>query len=109
MGFVEAGQNVKIKLSTYSFQRYGMINATVENISADSINGQNRDGTSTPSQFGYKAILTLESQKLEKQGIQFDLRPGMQVSAEIRTGSRSVVEYLLSPVRKMLSEAAHER
>lgn len=109
IGFVEAGQNVKIKLSTYSFQRYGMINATVENISADSINGQNRDGTSTPSQFGYKAILTLESQKLEKQGIQFDLRPGMQVSAEIRTGSRSVVEYLLSPVRKTLSEAAHER
>ncbi|WP_024461682.1 HlyD family type I secretion periplasmic adaptor subunit [Marinimicrobium sp. LS-A18] len=109
IGFIDSGQNAKIKLSTYSFQRYGMIDATVENISADSISDQNSSDTSTSRQFGYKAILTLEQQQLVKQGIHFDLRPGMQVSAEIKTGSRSVVEYLLSPVRKTLSEAAHER
>ncbi len=109
IGFVEAGQSTKVKLAAYSFQRYGMIEAQVEHISPDALQDQQRGGSQNSQHLGYKAILLLTQQELEHQGAQLPLRPGMQVSAEINIGSRSVVEYLLSPVKKTLSEAAHER
>jgi len=112
IGFIAPGQTAKIKLAAYSFQRYGMVDAEVEHISPDSLTNQDNNGEAaarSAQRVGYKAILRLKQQQLQNQGMSFDLRSGMQVSAEINTGSRSVVEYLLSPVQKTLSEAAHER
>jgi hemolysin D len=60
-------------------------------------------------QAAYRAIITLGSGHLESQGRQLRLVPGMQVNAEIHLGTRSVLEYLLSPVQKVVQEAGRER
>jgi len=60
-------------------------------------------------QAAYRAIITLGSGYLESQGRQLRLVPGMQVNAEIHLGTRSILEYLLSPVHKVAHEAGRER
>ncbi|MDQ5902994.1 MAG: rane fusion protein hemolysin, partial [Pseudomonadota bacterium] len=57
----------------------------------------------------YKALVSLKAMKLEMDGEKFPLSAGMQTSAEIMLGTRTVAEYLLSPVRKAWHEAGRER
>ena len=57
----------------------------------------------------YRALIYLSGSHLESQGRQMKLVPGMQVNAEIHLGTRSVLEYLLSPVQKVAHEAGRER
>ena len=57
----------------------------------------------------YRTLVDLKSQTLDADGVKYRLSPGMQVSAEIHLGTRSVLEYLLSPVQKAFHEAARER
>ena len=57
----------------------------------------------------YRALITLNRDYLESQGRRLRLVPGMQVNAEIHIGTRSVLEYLLSPVQKVAHEAGRER
>jgi HlyD family secretion protein len=57
----------------------------------------------------YKTLGNLKSQFLEADGEKHRLTAGMQVSAEINLGTRSVLEYLLSPVTKAFQEAGRER
>ena len=61
------------------------------------------------AQDAYRALINLGSSHLESQGRQLRLVPGMLVSAEIHLGTRSVLEYLLSPVQKVVHEAGRER
>ena len=56
-----------------------------------------------------RALIDLESQFLESDGRRYTLAPGMQVMAEVNLGSRTVLEYLLSPVQKAFHEAGRER
>lgn len=118
IGFVRPGQPVKLKVSSYRFQKYGMINGVVEQVSADASDGSN--GTSsTPqaatmhgsdgSRLFYRTIIRLEEQQLVTDGTVMNLSPGMQVAAEIKLGTRSVLEYLFSPVTKAFHEAGRER
>jgi HlyD family secretion protein len=119
VGFVYPQQEVKVKLAPYPFERYGMLDGTVERIQADSDNdsqtqSQNKDSSSTKDKTQtppsvYKAIISFKSQVLESDGQKLKLVPGMQVIAEINQGSRSVMRYLLSPVSKTLIESGHER
>ena len=57
----------------------------------------------------YKAVIKLDSQQLVAGDSRWPLVPGMHVAAEIKQGTRTVLEYLLSPVSKSLHEAARER
>ena len=57
----------------------------------------------------YKALVRLDMQHLETDGQRMRLSPGMQVVSEIHQGSRTVMEYLLSPVQKAWQEAGRER
>ena len=57
----------------------------------------------------FRALIDLEHQALESDGRRYALAPGMQVMAEIHLGTRSVLEYLLSPVTKAFHEAGRER
>ncbi|MFZ6708173.1 hypothetical protein [Undibacterium sp. TC9W] len=68
------------------------------------------DGSNNTSIATYKARVQLNQQTLiDGQGNKLSTTPGMQVVAEINQGKRSVLEYLLSPVRKAVSEAGRER
>jgi HlyD family secretion protein len=110
IGFVRQGQSVKVKLLSYEFQKYGMIDATVNSVSADVSTPGKQNGQSSPDKVtGYKTLVNLDDQYLERNGQQFDLRPGMQVTAEIKLGTRSVFDYIVSPITGALSEAATER
>jgi len=107
-GLVRAGQAAKLKLSSFPFQRYGMLEGRVLRISADSTE---RAGTGANSGGGYayRALVELAQQELRVGHAAHALLPGMQLTAEIRLAERSVLEYVLSPVQKVASEAGRER
>jgi HlyD family secretion protein len=115
VGFVHAGQTARIKLASYEFQKYGTINAEVERVSADAIDNADTGSDSGDEQrppgssLSYRTVLALETQHLARNGKRFDLRPGMHVTAEIKLGERSVLEYLFSPIQATVSEAGTER
>ena len=116
VGFVYPHQKVKIKLAAYPFQQYGMLDGEILTLSADANDDQqnqqrqnteaNRD--KTPPSI-YKALVSLDTQQLTVDKSQFKLVPGMQVTAEINQGKRTVLEYILSPLEKTVRESAHER
>jgi HlyD family secretion protein len=108
-GFVEAGQRARVKLAAYPFQKYGMLEGRVEQLSADARERADSIGARPPAEAAYRALIRLESNLLESGGRRLRLVPGMLASAEIHLGTRSVLEYLLSPVRKVVHEAGRER
>jgi HlyD family secretion protein len=63
----------------------------------------------TAAQLQYKAVIALDSQRLLAQGRMLRLVPGMQVIAEINQGKRTVLNYLLSPLRTTLYDSGRER
>ncbi len=116
IGFVREGQPVKVKLVAFPFQKYGMVEGKVEHVSADAADSNTGNGnTPAADKSGkappplYKALVALKSMYLDAEGERFYLGAGMQANAEILLGTRTVMEYLLSPVRKAWHEAARER
>jgi hemolysin D len=122
VGFVQVGQAVQIKLAAYPFQKYGMLTGKVIHVSADATESSkantsanqsngNASGEGVPaSPAVYKARVQLDAQVLkDTHGNKLVLTPGMQIVAEINQGKRTVLEYLLSPVQKAVSEAGRER
>lgn len=102
IGFVNASQAAEIKLETFSFTKYGTVKATVDNVSADAVTDEKRGSF-------YPAILTLEKKDMLIDGKSIPISPGMNITAEIKTGKRRIIEFLLSPVQKMGSESLRER
>jgi len=114
IGFIHPSQNAKVKVSSFTFQKYGMIQGQVAQVSADASeqganDGQQGQAKARVDRFTYKTMIDLKGQFLEADGAKHRLAPGMQVSAEIHLGTRSVLEYLLSPVTKAFRESARER
>jgi HlyD family secretion protein len=117
VGFVRPGQEVKLKLAAFQFTRYGMVEGRVRHVSADATEAPSpntrsdaltgRDRPMGP--LAYRALVELRSQELLADGVRYRLAPGMQASAEIALGTRSVMQYVLSPVRAAWHEAARER
>ncbi len=121
IGFVREGQHVKLKFATFPFQKYGMVEGTVERVSVDAADGS-MQGTSTSVESGdratkgsngaplaYRAVVALHTMQIGQNGEQLPLSAGMQTSVEVLLRRRSVMEYLLSPVHKAFHEAARER
>lgn len=102
IGFVRPEQNVEIKIDSFPFTKYGTIKGKVRNISGDAVQDE-KLGLIFPSR------LTLLDNKILADGQVVQLKPGMSVTAEIKTGKRRVIEYLLSPVMKYLNESMRER
>jgi hemolysin D len=102
IGFVHEGQSAQIKLETFNFTRYGTVNATVKSVSADAVNDDKRGAI-------FPATLSLADDAIEVDGRHIRLGPGMNVTAEIKTGKRRVIEFLLSPVQRAGAESLRER
>ena len=118
VGFIHQGQPTKVKLASYQFQKYGMVQGEVAHLSADATdaNQQGTGSTAPPSAkspngqpYAYRALVDLKAQELIVDGIKHALSPGMQVTAEIHLGTRTILEYLLSPVMGAFQEAGRER
>ncbi len=102
IGFVEAGQDVTIKLETFPYTRYGTVAARVKRVTADAVNDEKRGAI-------FPATLTLKQTHLDVDGRRIALSPGMNLTAEIKTGQRQVIDYLLSPVQRATTESLRER
>jgi hemolysin D len=102
IGFVTAGQAAEVKVETFSFTRYGTLPATVRWVTQDAVNDEKRGAI-------FPATLRLDRSAIEVNGKLMRLAPGMQVSAEVKTGRRRVIEFLLAPVQQAVSLSAKER
>ena len=100
-GFIRPGMKAVIKLEAYPFTRYGVLHALVERVSPDSTVDQKRG-------LVFPVRLKITGSSLKVPGSKA-LSPGMSASAEIVTGTRTVIEYLWSPIAKSLNEAGRER
>lgn len=116
IGFVRVGQAVQVKVDAYPFTDFGMMHGTVTSIGNDTINDPEEEGKSAlpPS---FKVRVRLDGDALRVGDCATDgpacrrlrLSPGMRVQAEIRTGRRRIIQYLLSPLMSAAGEAGRER
>jgi pimeloyl-ACP methyl ester carboxylesterase len=102
VGFVQAGQPAEVKLETFPFTRYGTVQATVVRLSADAVTDEKLGAI-------FPATLKLDRTYLNVDGKRIALAPGMNLTAEIKTGERRVIEYLLSPLQRRVGESLKER
>jgi hemolysin D len=102
IGFVHAGQTVEVKVETFPYTRYGTIRGKVMHISSDAVADEKMGLT-------YLAKIQLEKSVVDVNGRNVTLQQGMAVTAEINTGKRRVIEYLLSPLVEHVSESLRER
>lgn len=120
IGFVVPQQTAKVKVVAYPFEKYGMVEGEVIQVGpdasdADPANSSNRSNGADNGRehqggtLNYKALVALKSQQITADGESFRLLPGMQVIVEIRQGRRTVLEYLLSPLKKTVHDSARER
>ncbi|MBF0213804.1 MAG: HlyD family type I secretion periplasmic adaptor subunit [Magnetococcales bacterium] len=101
-GFVKAGQRAEIKLETFLFTKYGTLAGTVEHLSRDAVEDKTLG-------LVYPVRIALEKREMRIDGRLISLTPGLAVTAEINTGARTVLEYLLSPILKARQESLRER
>jgi hemolysin D len=102
IGFIHEGQDAEIKLDTFPFTRYGTVPATVLRVSADAVQDDKRGAV-------FLATLQLKHTHLTVDGKRIALAPGMNLSAEVKTGKRRVIDYLLAPVQSAAQESLKER
>ena len=110
-GFIRPSQKARLKLSAYPFQKYGMLDGTVTHVSADAQERSDGPNAAVKSfqEAAYRALIALGGSQLPHGDGQLKIVPGMAVSAEISLGTRTVLEYLLSPIQKVAAEAGRER
>jgi len=106
---VAPGARVELKVGAYPYQRHGTLGGIVRHVSADAT--ERPDPMSTvpgATALFFRALISIERPGSAQGTDGLRLAPGMQLSAEVHLGSRSVLDYLLSPLRRTLHEAGRE-
>ena len=123
IGFIERGQEAAIKIDTFNFTRYGVLHGKVLNVSLDAItrdkpqdrNSEKALGAETTSseprgqELIYLARISLDRTRMQVDSKKVNLVPGMAVTVEIKTGQRTIISYLLSPLMRYRQESLRER
>ncbi len=123
IGFVVPGQSAAIKIDTFNFTRYGLLHGDVLGISRDAITRDRHEEKARDQPAGaesassepkgqelvYAARVSLDRSEMEIEGRPVQLSPGMAVTVEIKTGSRRIISYLLSPLMRYNQEVLRER
>jgi hemolysin D len=123
IGFVHAGQEAEIKIDTFNFTRYGLLHGQVLSVSQDAVirdRKQDRfddrelgtqNDTSEPKgqELNYTARISLDRTQMQIDDRMVNLSPGMATTVEIKTGSRTILSYLLSPLLRYRQETLRER
>lgn len=102
IGFVQQGQDAEIKIHTFPFTRYGVIEAEVLNVSSDAIATEQQG-------LIYKVKLLMDKSTLWVDEREVQLIPGMAVTAEVKTGKRRLIEYVMAPLLRYKQESVRER
>ncbi len=124
VGFVAVGQEAEIKVETFPYTRYGLIRGRVREIASDAVtepqdaqpptNGS-QSASDQPTaiersqRLVYMARIELEQTSLNVEGRSIELAPGMAITAEIKTGRRRVLDFLLSPLQSYAHDSLRER
>lgn len=104
IAFIRPGQEALVKITAYDYSIYGGLKGKVTVISPDTLRDEVKQ-----DQFYYRVYIRTDSDKLtNKEGKDFSITPGMVATVDIRTGSKTVLEYLVKPFNKA-SEALRER
>lgn len=98
IGFVKEGMPVQVKIDTFDFQKYGMIEGKVKKVSKDSVEDEKQG-------LIYDVFITPVTKTLRVDGIDQPISTGMGLSAEIKTGKRRIIEFFIYPIIKYWSEA----
>ena len=123
IGFVEVGQDAAIKVDTFNFTRYGLLHGKVLAVSHDAIAREKRQEKVIDKQQGaeasssepkgqelvYAARVSLDLTQMQIEDKLINLSPGMAVTVEIKTGSRTIISYLLSPLVRYRHDIMRER
>src|SRR5262245_47988560 len=123
IGFVHSGQDVEIKVDTFTFTRDGLLHGQVLSISQDAVIRDRRqdrsndralgtqNDTSEPKdqELNFGARISLDATQMQIDDRMVNLSPGMAVTVEIKTGSRKILSYLLSPLLRYRQETLRER
>jgi hemolysin D len=127
IGFVRIGQDVVVKVDTFPFTRFGSLHGKVVSVANDAIDEQTArrqqvnptstvdamantsGGPGQPQTFVFPVTVALGESGMKIDGATIPLTPGMTLTAEIKTGDRRIISYLLSPLTKVSSEALRER
>lgn len=102
IGFVEAGQDVVVKVEAFPYTRYGYLLGKVTSVSNDAVEDKK-------SGLLYVVRIALPTNRFQAGNKQLNFAPGMQVVAEIHTGKRTVAEYFFSPFVQTVGESLRER
>jgi hemolysin D len=123
IGFIHSGQEAQIKIDTFNFTRYGLLHGQVLTVSQDAVIGDRQQMRSNDRELGtpndtsepqgqelnYSARISLDRTQMEVDDRLVNLSAGMAVTVEIKTGSRTILSYLLSPLLRYRQEALRER
>jgi hemolysin D len=123
IGFVHPNQRAEIKVDTFNFTKYGLLQGQVLSVSQDAIardKAVDRSGEKTPGaenassepkgqDLSFSARVSLDRSQMQIDDRLINLTPGMAVTVEIKTGSRSLLAYLLSPLVKYGHDSLRER
>lgn len=111
IGFVHDGQEVELKIETFPFTRYGTVPGRVMTVSRDAIQeeAQGRGGGDPAAGAVYAVRVRPDAGTIAVDGQDVALTPGMAVTAEIKTGRRRVIEYVLAPLLRYRDESWRER
>jgi hemolysin D len=102
IGFIYPGQAAEIKINTFNFTKYGVVDAEVIGVTADAIIDEVKG-------LVYKLRLKMKQKSMVINGREVDLLPGMSVMAEVKTGKRKLIEFVLSPLMRKADESVGER
>jgi hemolysin D len=123
VGFVQPKQRAEIKVDTFHFTKYGLLHGDVLSVSHDAIvrdkpvdrAGEKSPGADSTSsepkgqELSFAARVSLDRSQMQIDDKLINLTPGMAVTVEIKTGSRSVLSYLLSPLIRYGHDGLRER
>ena len=102
IGFVNPGQDAEVKVETFPFTKYGTLHGKVTQVSSDAIQDEKRG-------LIYSTRVKLARDTIQVENKMVRLSPGMAVTVEVKTGTRRVIEYFLSPLMQVTSESLRER
>ena len=125
IGFVEAGQKAVVKFESFPFTRYGTVDGAVVKVSRDAVDDREASALSDPKagirpqsatadvarnqNLVFPATIALAKTVINVDGKNIPLSPGMAVTVEVLTGKRRALDYILSPLKEVTSNSAHER
>ena len=106
IGRVKVGDDVRVKLNAFPFQKHGTLSGKIRTISEDTFQKQQKQNELDSATY-YRARIPLQG-SLKNVHDSFRLIPGMEAQVEIKVGTRRVIEYIVYPLIKSLDEAIRE-